>query len=146
MHIEKKTGVTLLMLALTVGFGLGGLLPQATAFGREANTTIFELRTYTANAGRLAEMIEELHVASRVFERHGMTNVGYWVPTDSPLSGNTLIYILKHKSRAAARQAWDDFRGDPEWRKAFAEFGKNGRLVANVDTVFMNATDYSPID
>ena len=52
MHIEKKTGVMLLVLALTGGFGLGGLLPQATASGREANTTIFELRTYTANTGR----------------------------------------------------------------------------------------------
>ena len=146
MHINKQTGVMSLLVVLAFGFSLGERLTSAAAQGRQSNGTIFELRTYTANDDRLEEMLEELRVASRIFERHGMTNVGYWVPTDSPLSGNTLIYILKHKSRAAARQAWDDFRGDPEWRKAFAEFGKNGRLVANVDTAFMNATDYSPID
>ena len=51
----------------------------------------------------------------RIFEKHGMDNVGYWVPTDSPASANTLIYILAHDSRDAATKSWAAFREDPEW-------------------------------
>ena len=93
MHINKQTGVMSLLVVLAFGFSLGERLTSAAAQGRQSNGTIFELRTYTANDDRLEEMLEELRVASRIFERHGMTNVGYWVPTDSPLAENTLIYV-----------------------------------------------------
>ena len=83
--------------------------------------------------------------AARIFERHGMKNVGYWVPTDAPLSENTLIYILRHDSREAAQQSWDAFRTDPEWRTAFEELNRDGRLAASVESVFLAATDFSPM-
>jgi len=41
-------------------------------------------------------------------KKHGMTNIGYWVPTDEPRSKNTLIYILAHASREAAKKSWTD--------------------------------------
>ncbi len=72
-----------------------------------------------------------------------MTNVGYFSPQDSPLSENTLIYILAHDSREAAEASWAAFRADPEWQSVAEKTRRNGRLVANVESVFLDATDYS---
>jgi hypothetical protein len=43
----------------------------------------------------------------RIFEKHGMTNVTYWVPQDAPASQNTLIYVIAHASREGAKKNWD---------------------------------------
>ena len=41
--------------------------------------------------------------------------------------------------------AWKAFGADPNWKKAFADSRKDGALVKKVDSVFLSATDYSPI-
>jgi hypothetical protein len=74
-----------------------------------------------------------------------MTSVGYFAPTDEPRSKDTLTYILSFPSREAAKQSWDDFRNDPEWQRVSKESEANGRLVTKVDSVFAEATDYSPL-
>ena len=107
---------------------------------------VYELRTYIAHDGRL----DALHArfknhTIRIFEKHGMKNVGYWVPQDDPGKGNTLIYIIKHPSRDAAKKAWDAFRVDPEWQKVRAESEKDGPIVKQVTFVFMDAVPYSPM-
>ena len=61
------------------------------------------------------------------------------------MSDDTLIYILQHDSREAATQSWDAFRNDPEWRAAFEELNRDGRLAASVESVYMEATDFSPL-
>ena len=81
----------------------------------------------------------------RIFEKHGMTNVGYWVPQDSPGSDDTLIYILSHESREAAEQSWSDFGDDPEWDRVAEESQVNGRILTSVERVFMDSTDFSPM-
>lgn len=107
---------------------------------------VYELRTYTTNEGKL----DDLHARFRdhtvgLFAKHGMENVGYWVPTDPELSANTLIYVLKHKSREAAAESWKAFIGDPDWKKAFAASRKDGPLLAKApESVYMELTDYSP--
>jgi hypothetical protein len=45
-----------------------------------------------------------------IFARLGMHSVGYWSATDAPLAGSTLIYIMRHKSRAAATESWAKFQ------------------------------------
>ena len=72
-----------------------------------------------------------------------MTNIGYFKPKDAPLSENTLIYLLAHDSREAADASWAGFRGDPDWQRAAEESRRNGRLVENVVSVFLDPTDYS---
>ena len=105
----------------------------------------FELRTYYPAPGKL----EALHArfrdhTNKLFVKHGMELVGYWVPTDKE-QGEKLIYILAHKSREAAKKSWQDFQNDPEWKKARAESEANGKLVEKAESVFMAATDYSPM-
>jgi len=111
----------------------------------EASTNVFELRTYTAEEGKLPDLLVLFrdHVTG-LFEKHGMTHVGYWVPQDSPGSGNTLIYIVSHDSREAAQASWGAFREDPEWRRVAEESQADGRIVANIESVFIEATDFSP--
>ena len=107
---------------------------------------VFELRTYTANEGKLPALQARFKDhTTRIFEKHGMKNVGYWVPTDTPASQNTLIYILSFPDREAANKSWAAFMADPEWKKVQQESETNGKLVGKIDSVFMEATDYSPI-
>lgn len=129
-------------------FAMGVITGKFTQFASVAEAQsgdrVFELRTYTANPGRLAE----LHARFRdhtveIFERHGMTNVIYMAPQDAPLADNTLVYLLAHDSRDAAEESWAGFRSDPEWQAVAEETRRNGRLVQNVDSVFLDPTDYS---
>jgi hypothetical protein len=107
---------------------------------------VFEIRTYYTFPGRL----EALHKRFRehtmkMFEKHGMTNVAYWTPQDSPGKDNTLIYVISHPSREAAKKNWAEFSADPEWQKIAADSQKDGKIVEKVDSVFVDATDYSPL-
>lgn len=127
--------------ALALVFSLGVL-----AGAPEAQADVFELRTYTTNEGKL----EKLNARFRdhtvgLFKKHGMESVGYWVPTDEPKSKNTLIYVLRHKSREAAKASWQAFQADPEWKKVAAESQVDGQILAKrPESVYMEATDYSP--
>ncbi len=146
---NKSFGLVLLALVFAGGFVAGNLtepLGVASAQSHDHGEHVFELRTYTASPGKLSDLEARFrnHTVG-LFEKHGMTNVGYWVPTDEPLSEDTLIYVLEHESRDAAQASWDAFRADPDWMEARAESERNGRLAANVEAVFMQATDYSPM-
>ena len=133
------------VVLLAVGFGLGAAYSATVAQAQSANK-VFELRTYTAPEGKLPDLNARFrNHTMRIFKNHGMTNVGYWVPQDAPAKDNTLIYIISHDSREAAKKNWADFAADPEWKKVSAESQVNGRIVSNVVSVFMDATDYSPI-
>jgi hypothetical protein len=139
----RKSLFTLLAIlaAAGVGFRLG-----RTSIANATTNHVFEVRTYTAEPGKL----EALHARFRdhtlqIFNKHGMTSVGYFAPSDEPLSKNTLIYILEFPSREAAKKSWDEFRNDPEWQKVQKESEANGKLVTKVDSVFTEPTDYSPM-
>ncbi len=107
---------------------------------------VFELRTYTAPEGRLDDLLARFRNDTlRIFEKHGMENVGYWVPADAPGSSNTLIYVLAHDSRDAAAKSWAAFREDPEWRAVTERTQANGPIVSQVQSVFLEAADFSPL-
>src|ERR1700722_8898963 len=107
---------------------------------------VFENPTYTAEPGKLEAMHARFrdHVL-RIFDKHGITSVGYFAPTDEQLSKNTLIYILAFPSREAAKKSWEEFRNDPEWQNVRKESEVNGKLVAKMESVFVEPTDYSPM-
>jgi hypothetical protein len=131
---------------LLVGFAAGrGWNPEGVALAQTGGR-VFELRTYTANEGKLDALQKRFREhTTRLFSKHGMTNIGYWTPQEGPLSQNTLIYILAHSSREAAKKSWSDFQADPEWQKARAESELQGRILSNVTSVFLTPTDYSPM-
>jgi hypothetical protein len=134
--------VTLRNLLVTA-MVFGASLPVGGLSRVKADDTVYELRTYTAAPGKMAELQKRFRDHTiQIFEKHGMKSVGYWVSEKEP---DTLIYILAHKSRDAASQSWSEFRKDPEWQKVFRESQKNGSLTKKVESVYMTPTDFSPL-
>jgi hypothetical protein len=131
-----------LIVGLLIGSGIHAIHDaHAATPGR-----VFEIRTYTANPGKL----DALHARFRdhtmaAFDKHHMKNVAYWTPEDAPLSQDTLIYVISHDSREAAKANWTGFIGDPDVRKFMAASEEQGKIVARVESVFVDATDYSPM-
>jgi hypothetical protein len=135
-------GSTLIFLA---GLSAGSLLQSGIAHAQAAKH-VYELRTYTAPEGKLGDLHTRFRDHTvRIFNKHGMKSVIYLAPQDAPDSQNTLIYVLEHPSREAAKKAWADFQADPEWVKVAADSQVNGKIVSKVVSVFADATDYSPI-
>ena len=127
------------------GFAVGTLRTErSVAFAQGKH--VYELRTYTAPEGKLGELNARFRNHTlKIFERHGMKNVLYMTPQDAPDSQNTLIYVLEHQSREAAKKSWDGFRTDPEWVKVAKETTANGPITTKVVSVFADPTDYSPM-
>ncbi len=130
---------------LAVGFALGSWNASTVAHAQNAGK-VYELRTYTAPEGKLPNLQARFRDHTiRIFNKHGMKSVGYWVPQDAPAKDNTLIYIISHDSHEAAKKNWANFSADPEWKKVAAESQVDGRILSGVVSVYMDATDYSPI-
>ncbi len=73
-------------------------------------TAVFELRIYHTYEGKLDDLLSRFRDHTmRIFEKHGMKNIAYWTPTDDPLKGKTLIYVIAHASRDAATANWKAF-------------------------------------
>lgn len=131
-----------------LGTTQGDLVLQAEASAAPVvqAAQVFELRTYTAADGKIDDLLARFRNHTlRIFEKHGMTNVGYWTPQDEPLSQNTLIYMLAHPSREAAQEAWRNFGSDAEWQSVAEESRRDGRLIVGLESVFLEATDFSPM-
>ncbi len=130
--------------------GAGAIAMLMTGSAVEAETlgsdTVYELRTYHMNEGKLPLILERFRTKeTAIFKRLGMHPVGYWTPTDAPLAGKTLVYLLRHESRAAADAAWAKFRADPEWVALKAESEKDGDFLASREQTFLKLTDFSPV-
>jgi hypothetical protein len=139
--MRTRLAAALLLLA---GFAAGALT-QHTLTAQSA-ARVFELRTYTAPEGKLGDLHARFRNHTlRIFEKHGMSNVIYLSPMDPPAADNQLVYLISHKSREAAKASWTAFQNDPEWKKVASDSQVNGRIVAKVDSVFLTATDYSPL-
>src|SRR5206468_2203209 len=131
--------------------GMGTAMMLSTMSGLEAQASaaksdvVYELRIYHAMEGKLDALLARFrdHTVA-IFDRHGLKLVAFWTPTDEPLKGRTLIYILKHPNREAATANWKAFHDDPEWVKVSTASEVNGKLVEKVDSTYMSLTDFSP--
>ncbi len=112
----------------------------------DAKERVFEIRTYTTEPGKLPDLLKRFREhTTKLFEKHGMTNIAYWVPADEPRSKDTLIYVLAHDSRDAAEKSWAGFIADPEWHTARDASEAAGKIVRQIESVFADPTDFSAI-
>lgn len=142
---------------LSVMMSLGSFLPVfgeveyeiRTGVGKKVDWSdakfsnhVLELRTYHAAPGKLDALLTRFreHTVD-LFTKHGMTNVGYWVPVENP--DNLLIYLMAYPNKEARDASWKAFMADPEWKKAAGESEVNGKLVEKVEQIFMTPTDFS---
>jgi hypothetical protein len=138
MTTWKYLSAGLLLLA-------GGYAPTEAAAqaATPGENSFYELRIYDAAPGKL----DDLHTrfrdhTLRLFEKHGIQNVGYWVPIDN--EANQLYFLLAYPSREARDNRWNAFATDPEWVQAKTASEAHGRLVNRAQSIFLEATDYSP--
>ena len=129
------------------------VLAEAKSYGKG----VFELRTYTTEAGRLDNLNARFRDHTlKLFAKHGMTSMTYWNLTadqkgakNTFVAGNTLIYLLHHQSEDAAKASFGAFRADPAWiaAKGASEQKAGGSLTIKdgVKSEFLNPTDYSPV-
>jgi hypothetical protein len=107
------------------------------------DTRVFEMRTYYAVPGKLDALNARFRDHTcKLFEKHGMTNVGYWTPIENPDS--KLVYVLAYPNMEGREKSWKEFMADPDWKKAQSESEKDGKLVAKVEQIYFTAQDYSP--
>src|SRR5262245_19434653 len=137
--------IAIILLGLFVAAWAGYAISDAQG-DKKVENRVFEMRTYYAHPGRM----NALHARFRdhtckLFEKHGMTLIGFWSPIDKKQSEEKMVYILAYPSKAAADKSWAAFRKDPEWIKAKEASEKGGPIVKNFETVFLNPTDYSAI-
>jgi len=109
---------------------------------------VFELRTYVCNDGKLDALDARFRNHTvKLFEKHGMTNLPYFHPTDANKgAGKTLIYFLAHKSVDAAKASFNSFRQDPDWIKVRTESEAPGPILVNPPaSIFLSPVDFSKL-
>ena len=141
-----KTILTALILAFAVCSTAGPTAAEDKKETKKVDTRVFEMRTYYAEPGKMMALHARFRDhTNKLFVKHGMTLIGYWVPVDAKEAEEKLVYILAYPSKEAAESSWKAFRADPDWKAAQAASEKDGKLVKKVESVFLNPTDYSPI-
>ena len=140
----SSRAMMVVMAGVAATVGVVAFQAGQVAGEEKAKDRLYELRIYTTHEGRLpALQVRFQDHTMKLFEKHGMKNGLYWVPTDEP---NKLIYFISHENRETADASWKGFINDPEWKKVAAESEKDGKIVAKVDKWYMKLTDYSPAD
>ncbi|KYP15252.1 NIPSNAP family protein [Flavihumibacter sp. CACIAM 22H1] len=115
----------------------------STASAQLTDTRCFELRIYYCHPGRLDALMERFtNHTTRLFEKHGMQNIGYWLPVNN--TENALYYVLAYPSKEAREASWKAFSEDSTWKGVQRRSEESGKIVARVRSIFMEATGYSP--
>jgi hypothetical protein len=91
----------------------------------------YELRIYTAQPGKRDALAARF--ASRtaaIYARHGITNVGYWIPqqSDSELgisAENTFIYVRGYPSKEERDKRLTAAHDDPEFGEVVTQQERN---------------------
>lgn len=142
----------LLALATLVALGVAAPAGAEDKKGdKKVENRVYEMRIYYTVPGRMDALQKRFRDHTcKLFEKHGMTIVGFWNPSDKDpkdpkKAENTLVYILSYPSRDAAKASWDAFRKDPDWNKARTESEKDGKIVDRIESMYLNPTDYSPM-
>ncbi len=136
--------LSLVVLGIVVAGVLGYSAGLSTG-EEKVSQRVYELRTYTTLPGRLPALHKRFadHTC-KLFEKHGMTNELYWTPSDEKLKDNTLIYFLSHDSQEAADKSWKAFQADPDWQKVRDASEADGKILANVERVYMTQVPWQP--
>tara|TARA_B100000989_G_scaffold169517_1_gene126869 strand:+ start:41 stop:496 length:456 start_codon:yes stop_codon:yes gene_type:complete len=120
---------------------------------------IYEMRVYYTYDGKFNDIISRFeNHTTKLFERHGFNNVGYWttLSRDSPSFADkfifqnngkeALVYIVSFKDMETRDESWDNFINDPEWTKVFEESIKDGPIVSEIEQVFLSPTIFSNLN
>jgi hypothetical protein len=107
---------------------------------------VFELRTYYMFPGK----VDAIHARFRdytreLFQKHGMTNVMYWMTVEKDGEQSKLVYLLAHKDEKAGKASFEKFGKDPAWITVRDASERNGKIVQKVESVYLNPLPFSPL-
>ena len=104
---------------------------------------IYELRIYSCIPGRLPNLLKrfENHTLD-LWKKHVIRPVGFWTVLVGD-GNNDLHYMLAWESLAEREQKWSAFMADPVWHKARSESEKDGPIIANIKSAFLQPTAFS---
>ena len=118
-----------LLAVFGVAFGLAGL---AWGYAQEKKAIgFFELRVYTAQPGKRDALAARFaNRTASIYARHGITNVGYWIPQQSdPELGisaeNTFIYMRGYPSKEERDKRLTAAHDDPEFKEVVTKQEQN---------------------
>jgi hypothetical protein len=158
MKPKRNLSLYFRQLALAFAFLPMGIFAQEADDLPSPGTVerVYELRIYYPNEGRLDDILKRFREhTTALFEKHGFTNVAYWVtrPNESPsyatnvLAKNegkeALLYIISFPDMESRNRSWEAFIKDPEWIRVYEESRVNGPLVREIDQIFLDPTDFS---
>jgi len=115
------------------------LFASLLSFGTNAKpkpSKYYELRIYYCNEGKLPTLETRFRDhTTKLFEKHGMENIGYWTPTTE--NNSVLYYVLGYPSKEAREASWKAFMADPEWQSVMKESELNGKIISKIESKFM---------
>jgi len=119
------------------------LLSAFALTAQKLDSRYFELRIYYCNPGRLDALIQRFqNHTTKIFEKHGMENIGYWVPVTN--DKNALYYILAFPSKEAREKSWAAFMADPQWKEVQTKSEEDGKIIESIVSVEMKASEIMP--
>jgi hypothetical protein len=142
---RRLAGMTTRVFLAVFALVLASFFP--TSVVRAEDGPVYELRIYTCNEGKLPDLLKRFRDHTcQIFEKHGIKNIAYWVPlAKEDGADNTLVYIISHPSRDAAKENWKAFQTDPEWKEVAKASEANGKILAKKpESIYMTPTDFSP--
>ncbi len=118
-----------ILASLGLAFGVAGI-GWGYAQTKKANG-FFELRVYTAQPGKRDALAARFATrTAAIYARHGITNVGYWIPqqSDSELgisAENTFIYMRGYPSKEERDKRLTAAHDDPEFGEVVTKQEQN---------------------
>ena len=104
---------------------------------------IYELRVYRCLPGRLPALIKRFDtITLGLWKKHGIRQAGFWTTLVGE-SNMELTYMLAWDSLAEREKLWNGFMSDPEWIEKRGESEKDGAIVANIASSFLQPTSFS---
>jgi len=104
---------------------------------------IYELRVYHCMPGKLQALVQRFqNVTCRLFEKHGIQQVGYWT-TAIGESSQDFVYMLQWDSLDERGRRFTAFQSDPEWVSERAKSEQGGPLVESITNSILMPTSFS---
>ncbi|MBU6174284.1 MAG: NIPSNAP family protein [Planctomycetes bacterium] len=105
---------------------------------------VYELRTYTSEAGRQADTLKLISSEGVSFmKKHKIDLVGVWTPVDT--ADERVFMLVSHADKSSGTANWTAFQGDESWKAAVKKSEVDGKKpVKGIEQIFLTANDYSP--
>ena len=132
-----------------VGFAFGIVgSGWALAEQQRAASQVYELRVYTTLPGKRPALADRFRDhTSKMFERAGMTNVGYWNAATGDNAEETFVYLLAYPSRAARDEMWQELGTYEDFQEIIIAVQRDDerKLIENIEARILEPTSYSAL-